>query len=344
MIFGSSLPVRTHGLSAEPIAPRSTAGNGPRSRPSSDRAGVLYGLGAYGLWGGFPLYFTLLAPAGPWEIVAHRIAWSMVFCTAVLVAFGGLRRLGERLRDRRALAAVALGGLLVSVNWTLYLIAVTSDHIADAALGYFMNPLVSVALGLVVLRERLRPLQGVAVGIAASGAVYLTVQAHSVPLLPLGLAFSFGLYGLVKHRVGTRLTALESLTAETVCIAPIAAAILVWVAVQGQTTFGLVSAGHTALLISTGVVTAVPLLLFAAAARRVTLVTIGLMQFLAPILQFATALLLGEQLSQARWIGFGIIWAAVALLVVDMTHASWPRSGALTRHESAVSNGGSPGG
>ncbi|MEP7160378.1 MAG: EamA family transporter RarD [Dermatophilaceae bacterium] len=318
-------------MSAEPIATRTTAGNRRRSRPSSHGTGVLYGLGAYGLWGGFPLYFTLLAPAGPWEIVAHRIAWSMVFCTVLLVASGGLTRLWERLRDRRTLIAVALGGLFVSVNWTLYLIAVTSDQIADAALGYFMNPLVSVALGLVVLRERLRPLQGFAVGIAALGAVYLSVQAHSVPVLPLGLAFSFGLYGLVKNRVGAHLTALESLTAETVCIAPVAAVMLFWVAVQGQTTFGVLSAGHTALLISTGVVTAVPLLMFAAAARRVTLVTIGLMQFLAPILQFATALLLGEQLSQARWIGFGIIWAAVGVLVVDMMRASWHRSIALTR-------------
>ncbi len=312
-------------MSAEPIA-RSPAGHGRPSRPTGQRAGVLYGLAAYGLWGGFPLYFTWLAAAGPWEIVGHRIAWSVVFCVILLACTGGFPALARKLRNRRTLVGAALGGLFVAANWTIYLIAVTSGRIADAALGYFLNPLVSVALGLIVLRERLRPLQWIAVGIAALGALYLTVQAHSLPVIPLGLAFSFGIYGLIKNRMGARLSALEGLTAETICVSPLAAVFLGMVAAQGATTFGALGPGHTALLASTGVATAVPLLLFAASARRVPLVTIGLLQFLAPIMQFGTALLLGEQLSPARWIGFGIIWIAVAVLIVDLMGASRPRS------------------
>ncbi len=312
-------------MSAEPIA-ATTADHGRSSRPTGQRAGVLYGLAAYGLWGGFPLYFTWLAAAGPWEIVGHRIAWSLVFCLVLLVCTGGVPDLLRKLRGRRTLTGAALGGLFVAANWTIYLIAVTSGRIADAALGYFLNPLVSVALGLVVLRERLRPLQWIAVGIAALGAAYLTVQAHSLPLIPLGLAFSFGIYGLIKNRMGARLSALQGLTTETICVAPLAVVMLGVVAAQGSTTFGALGAGHTALLASTGVATAIPLLLFAASARRVPLVTIGLMQFLAPIMQFATALLLGEHLSQARWIGFGIIWIAVTVLIVDLIGAARGRS------------------
>jgi chloramphenicol-sensitive protein RarD len=196
--------------------------------------------------------------------------------------------------------------------------AVLGDHTTEAALGYFLNPIVTVALGVFVLRERLRPLQWAAVAIGAAAGVYLGVAAGSVPVIALTLAMSFGLYGLVKKKVGVSLQAMHSLAAETAVLAPIAAVMLVVLTARGETTFTTQGGVHTALLVAAGAATAAPLLLFAGAARRVPLVTIGLLQFITPILQLLCGvLLLGEHLSGTRWIGFGIVWLALALLTVD---------------------------
>jgi chloramphenicol-sensitive protein RarD len=181
-----------------------------------------------------------------------------------------------------------------------------------------LNPLVSVALGLIVLRERLRPLQAVAVGVGVVAAAVLAIDAHAVPVIPLALAFSFGTYGLVKNKLGTTLTAVQSLTAETAVLAPFAAAAIGLLAAQGESTFGGYGGAHALLLASTGLMTAVPLLFFAAAARRVTLVTVGLMQFIAPVLQLLCALAVGERLSTGRWVGFAVVWLALLLLVADL--------------------------
>ena len=282
------------------------------------RRGKAYGAVAYVIWGTFPLYFHLLAPAGAWEILAHRILWTLLFCGAVLVVRRELAWCRLVLGNPRLLGAVALAGLLIAVNWTIYVAAVVAHHVTEASLGYFLNPIVTVAIGVVVLRERLRSLQWLAVAIGLAAGIYLSVDFGRPPWIALGLAFSFALYGLMKKRLGTKLGAFQSLTSETAVLAPVAVAVLVWLGVRGETTFTMDAPAHPLLLASAGVVTAAPLLLFAAAARRVPLVTIGLLQFVTPVLQLLCGvLLLGETMERSRWVGFGIVWVALLLLAFD---------------------------
>jgi chloramphenicol-sensitive protein RarD len=282
------------------------------------RRGAAYGAGAYAIWGAFPLYFQLLAPAGAWEILAHRILWTLLFCGVALAVrrdFGWCRSV---FGSPRMLWAVTLAGLLIAVNWIIYVSAVMAHHVTEASLGYFLNPIVTVALGVVFLRERLRPLQWLALAIGLAAAVYLTIDFGRPPWVAVGLAFSFALYGLMKKRLGTSLGAFQSLTSETAVLAPVAVAVLVWVGARGQTTFTVDSPAHPLLLASAGLVTATPLLLFAAAARRVPLVTIGLLQFVTPVLQLLCGvLLLGETMGTSRWVGFGIVWIALLVLTFD---------------------------
>ncbi len=274
---------------------------------------------AYAVWGAFPLYFHALKPAGAFEILAHRIAWTLVFCGVVLVVRRDLGWVRGLLRRRRLAGGVALAALLIAVNWVVYVAAVINGHTTDAALGYFLNPLVTVALGVVVLNERLRVLQWVAVSVGAVAAVYLTFAGGQFPVVALTLAFSFGLYGLVKKKVGASLQAMHSLAAETAVLAPVAVVVLVVLTVQGATTFTADAPWHPALLVLSGVTTALPLLLFAAAARRIPLTLVGLLQFITPVLQLLCGvLLLGERMPTQRWVGFGIVWVALVVLVVDM--------------------------
>jgi chloramphenicol-sensitive protein RarD len=280
--------------------------------------GAVYGAGAYAIWGAFPLYFHLLAPAGAWEILAHRILWTLLFCGAVLAVrrdFGWCRSV---FGNPRMLGTVTLAGLLIAVNWIIYVSAVMAHHVTEASLGYFLNPIVTVAIGVVVLRERLRSLQWLAVALGLAAGVYLTIDFGRPPWIALGLAFSFALYGLMKKRLGTSLGAFQSLTSETAVLVPVAVGVLVWVAARGETTFTVDSPAHPLLLASAGLVTAAPLLLFAAAARRVPLVTIGLLQFVTPVLQLLCGvLLLGETMGTSRWVGFGIVWMALLVLTFD---------------------------
>ncbi len=291
------------------------------------RRGALYGLLAYGIWGAFPLYFAALRPAGAWEILCHRILWTLAFCAAVLLVrrdLGWSRQLAARPRLGLGVTAAAL---LIATNWVIYVAAVLGGRTTEAALGYFLNPIVTVALGVVVLRERLRPLQWAAVAIGAAAGVYLGVAAGSVPVVALSLACSFGLYGLVKKKVGASLDAMHSLAAETAVLTPVAAVLIAVLTAQGVTTFTTDGAGHLTLLVLAGVATATPLLFFAAAARRVPLVTIGLLQFLTPVLQLLCGvLLLGEHMTTARWIGFAIVWVALLVLTVDSLAAARSRS------------------
>lgn len=305
-------------------APRGTTARTPAAA-SSDipglthaSRGTAYGLAAYGLWGLFPLYLQALRPAGAVEVLAHRVLWSLLICLGVLAVMGRLPWIGSLLRRPRMLAAVSIAGVLIATNWTVYTFAVLSEHVTEAALGYFLNPLVTVALGVILLHERLRRLQWVAVGIGAVAAIYLTVDYGRPPWISLTLALSFASYGLVKKRVGTSLSAIQSLTAETLVIAPVALAVVVWLAATGAQTFAHEGTGHALLLAGAGLATAVPLLLFAAAARRVPLTTIGLLQFLTPVLQLLTAvLLLGESMPLSRWVGFALVWVALVLLSTD---------------------------
>jgi chloramphenicol-sensitive protein RarD len=281
-----------------------------------DRWGLPLGVGAYLAWGGMPLFFPLLQPAGPLEIVAHRIVWSLLFCLIALVV---LRQLGDfrtALRSPRILGTFAVAAALIVVNWGVYVYAVLSDRVLDAALGYFINPIVTVLLGVLVLRERLRPAQWIAIGFGAASVVVLSTGLGGLPWISLCLALSFGLYGLAKNRVGRTVQALPGLAVETAVATPFALAYLLWLGSSG--TFTGHGAGHSLLLMSTGVITALPLLMFSAAARRLPLSVVGMLQYLAPALQFLVGLLVfGEHMPAARWAGFVLVWVALALLTVD---------------------------
>lgn len=272
---------------------------------------------AYGIWGLFPLYFHALRPAGATEVLAHRILWTLVLCLIIL----GLRReLVALLRQMRGRLALGIGiaAYLIAINWFVYVYAVGTGRTNEAALGYFLNPIVTVALGVAVLGERLRPLQWIAVGVGALAALYLTFAGGGLPWISLVLAGSFGGYGLTKKKLGATLPALGSLSAETIFLLPAALGLLWWVGADGSTTFTTDAPWHPILLVSAGIVTAIPLLLFAEAARRIPLVTIGLIQFITPVLQLLVSVtLLDEHLSSTRWIGFAIVWVALAFLTVD---------------------------
>jgi chloramphenicol-sensitive protein RarD len=291
----------------------------PRPARSDQSTGLVYAVLAYGLWGLLPLYFLLLLPAGPFEVVAWRVLFSLIFCALLITVTRRWQALIGVLRKPRIVWIMGLAGLTIYVNWHTYVVAALDGHIVEAALGYFINPIVTVFLGVLVLHERLRTIQWVAVGIAILAVVVLTVGYGSLPWISLVLAFSFGLYGLIKKRVGNDVNAVTGLTLETAWLTPIAIIQLVVVGGVSGLTFGSVSPLHTVLLLSTGVVTAVPLLLFASAARRLPLTLIGLVQFIAPVLQFLVGVfILHEDMPPERWAGFGLVWVALVILTVDM--------------------------
>lgn len=276
--------------------------------------GLLYGLGAYGSWGVFPAFFPLLKPAGPTEILAHRVLWTVLLMGAVL-AFG--RRWGDIRRiSARTWLLLACASALISTNWLIYIYAVNSGHVVDAALGYFINPLVSVLLGAAIFAERLNRVQGVAVAIAAAAVVLLATGMGGSPVIALGLALSFALYGAVKKVVPV--DPRVSVAMETAIAAPFALGYLVMLQHSGHSQFANHGAGHIALMLLCGPVTAIPLLFFAAAAQRLPLVTIGLLQYLTPSMQMTWGLVVGnEPMSATRWAGFGLIWLALAVFTVD---------------------------
>lgn len=280
------------------------------------RGGLPAGVAAYALWGALPLYFPLLDPAGPVEVIAHRVVWSLLLCLALLAATRTWPAFVTILRDRRLVARLTLAAALLAVNWLVFVHGVTTGHVVDAALGYFINPLVTIALAVVVLGERLRPVQWVAVACGAVAVVVLTIGYGRLPWIALVLAVSFGLYGLIKNRVGAQVAALPGLAAETAVLLPVALGYLLWLPATGAGTFA--PDVHGLALVGTGVVTAVPLLLFNSAARRLPLATVGMLQYLAPVLQLAIGVLVaGEHMPPARWWGFALVWVALALLTVD---------------------------
>ena len=288
----------------------------------NERIGLLAGVGAYLLWGLFPLYWPLLEPATPLEILAHRVVWSLVFLLALLAVTAGFRWL--RGLDRRQLGLLALAAVLITVNWGVFIYAVTSGHVVDTSLGYFINPLVTVALAMLVLGERLRRRQLVAVGIACAGVLVLTAAAGRPPWIALALACSFGLYGLVKKRAGVG--GAQSLGVETALLALPALAYVVWLEAGGEGTLASEGLGHAALMAGGGVATALPLILFGAAAVRIRLSTVGLLQFVAPSMHFAIGVLLyGEPMPAARFAGFAVVWVALVIFMWDAVGASRAR-------------------
>jgi chloramphenicol-sensitive protein RarD len=329
----------------------------------NERFGYLYGLGAYLIWGFFPLYIKLLRPAGAVEILAHRVIWSAVFVALLLTAvrrWSSRRRelphdyrlhdRDNRLHDRdnrprdsnrdsrvrevprdsrlrelvqrpRLVGGILVAALLIAVNWGTYIYGVNSNRVVETSLGYFITPLVTVLLGVLALHERLRVPQWVALSIGAVAVGVLTVDYGQPPFIALTLAASFSSYGLVKKRLG--LPAAEGLMVESGALAGPALGYLVWLTVRGHGTFGQGSAGHTALLVLAGVVTAIPLMLFAGAANRIPLSSLGILQYAAPILQLASGVLVyHEPMPPARLAGFALVWAALMVFTVDgLRHA-----------------------
>ena len=293
--------------------------------PPQSRAGVVYAIAAYGLWGSFPLYFVLLAPATPFEVVAFRILMSLVLCLVLVTATRGWGRLRALVDDRRTAVLMLAAAAAIYVNWLVYILASLTGHIIEGSLGYFINPLVTVLLGVVVLREKLRPAQWVALAIAGVAILVIVVGYGSFPWIALVLAFSFAAYGLVKRIVGPKVDALGGLTLETAWLAPIAVVQLVVVGLGGGLVFGAHGPLHTIALLAAGVVTTVPLLLFAAGARRIPLVVLGMTQFLTPVIQFLIGwLVLREAMPAERWIGFALVWLALAVLMTDMIVVNRP--------------------
>ncbi len=303
---------------------------------TDSRRGTAFGAGAYLLWGLFPLYFNLLSPAGAIEVVAHRVIWSAAVCLMIVAVSRRREWVRPLLSAPGRLARLGLAAALIATNWGVYVYAVSSGHVVEAALGYFINPLVTVLLGVLLLGERLRRPQWAAVGLGGLAVAVLTADYGRLPWVSLVLAGTFAAYGLAKKQIGGSLGAVAGLTTETILMAPLALAGLVWLGVAGRSTVTTNGAWHGLLLASTGVATAVPLLLFAAAARRVPLVTVGLLQFITPVLQLLCGVLvLGEQVPPSRWVGFAMVWSALLVLTLD----TWRVSRAGSRRSIA---GGSP--
>nr|WP_296072233.1 EamA family transporter RarD [uncultured Actinoplanes sp.] len=283
---------------------------------SDERRGYLYGLTAYVIWGFFPIYFKLLRPSSPLEILAHRVIWSVLFISLLLAAMRNWRFLTRIVRNPRLFGGIAVAALLIAVNWGTYIYGVNSSRVVETALGYFITPLVVVLLGVTVQRERLRRWQWAAVGVGAIAVAVLTVDYGRLPYIALLLAASFGSYSLVKKRLS--LPPAEGLFVESSVLAVPALAYVGWLTFSGDAHFGHVSAGHTLLMIFSGLATAVPLLLFAGAANRVPMVGIGILQYVAPILQLACGLLIyHEPMPAARFAGFGLVWIALIIFTAD---------------------------
>ncbi|MFG5720832.1 EamA family transporter RarD [Streptomyces murinus] len=308
----------------------------PGTSKGEHRTGLLNGFAAYGMWGLVPLFWPLMKPAGAMEILAHRMVWSLLFVAGALLFVRRWAWAGELLRRPRRLALVAVAAAVITVNWGVYIWAVNAGHVVEASLGYFINPLVTIAMGVLLLKERLRPLQWAAVATGFAAVVVLTVGYGHPPWISLCLAFSFATYGLVKKKVG--LGGVESLAAETAIQFLPALGYLLWLGAQGHSTFTTEGAGHGALLASTGAVTALPLVCFGAAAIRVPLSTLGLLQYLAPVFQFVLGILyFHEAMPPERWAGFALVWVALLLLTGSALHSARRSRKTLAALESKVS-------
>ncbi|GAA2675847.1 EamA family transporter RarD [Streptomyces lunalinharesii] len=285
--------------------------------PRTDqRAGLVYGLAAYTMWGLLPLYWHLLDAAAPAEILAHRMLWSLPVAVIILAALRRWSWIRPLLRQPKRLGLVLVCAVVISLNWFLYIWAVNTGHVLEASLGYFINPLVSIAFGVLVLRERLRPLQWTAVGVGTLAVVVMTVAYGRMPWIALGLALSFATYGLVKK--GIKLDGIEGFSAETALQALPALGYLVFLGVRGQSVFVTGGTGQALLLAACGIATAVPLICFGASAVRLPLTTVGMLQYLAPTFQFLLGLtVFGERMPPERWAGFALVWAALVLLTWD---------------------------
>ncbi len=290
-------------------------------------SGVVAGLGSYFLWGFLPLYFVILGGTGPWEIVSWRILWSLVFCVGILAVTKQLKASVALLRDRKIVLYTIAAGVLIYINWQFYIIANLTGHIVEGSLGYFINPLVTILLGVLVLGEKLRPLQWVAMGFAAVAVTILVAGYGQFPWFAFILAGSFAIYGFVKNRVGGRLNATQSLTLETAWLVPVALVLVSAEGVAGTLNFADGNVWTTVLLIGLGPVTAIPLLLFGFASSRVPLSWMGFMQYVAPTLQFLIGVfVMNEPMPPIRLLGFALVWVGLLVLMIDMAQRNRRRT------------------
>jgi chloramphenicol-sensitive protein RarD len=280
------------------------------------RRGLLLGVAAYGMWGTFPLYWPHLEPAGAIEILAHRVLWSVLTMGLLVVLLRRTTQLRAIFSQRRTFLLLAAAAFTITFNWATYIWGVNNGKVVETSLGYFINPLVTVLMGVFILGERLRPLQWAAMGVASVAVVVLTIDYGRPPWVALVLAFSFGSYGLAKK--SANVGAVESLTLETMLLAPFAALYIGWLVAHRSSNFASHGTGHALLLSTTGIVTAVPLICFGAAAIRVSMVTLGLLQYLAPIIQFALGILyFHEDMTPGRWAGFMMVWLALVVFTYE---------------------------
>ena len=286
---------------------------------SKNKLGLLFGISAYSLWGAFPLYWPLLEPANPLEIVSHRAVWTLVFCFIVLAVTKALKSTLATLKRPKIAAKLFLTSLLISINWLVYIWATNNGHVVEASLGYYINPLIIIGFGVILLKEKMRPLQWAAVTIASIGVLVLTIDYGRLPWIALTLAVSWGSYGLIKKQLG--LGALEGLAIETFISAFFYLGYLIYIGNQGTGQFGH-HWGLTLLLMSAGAVTAIPLLLFNGSATRLPFTTIGLLQYITPTLQFSVGVWIRhEDMPNARWVGFLIIWVSLTTLAIDLVRS-----------------------
>ena len=287
------------------------------------RAGLINGFSAYLLWGVMPLLFAAAAPTGALELVSHRVIWSLGFCAILLVFTGGFLRTWQILRSPRLFGLLLLASVLIAINWTTFIYGVETNQLVEISLGYYLNPLISIGLGVIFLGEKLRPLQWTAVGFGLLAVIIVGIGLGRVPYLAFTVALSFGLYGLVKNKVGSRVGALEGMAVESLVLAVPSAIYLIILGSLGLQTFTGFGGWHVVVIIVTGPATAIPLILFSAAARRIPLSWVGMLQYLTPTIQFTLGVtVLGEMMSTTRWAGFFVIWIAVILLCTDMIRHS----------------------
>ena len=298
----------------------------------TDTKGLAAAFLAHGLWGVFPLYFHLLVRSGSLEIVAHRIVWTLVFCAVGITIIRSWPKVRAVIADRKLFSTLLVAGVLISLNWLIYIYAVVTDHVVDGALGYFINPLVTVLLAVVFLHERLRPAQLVALGIGLAAVLVIVIGMGHVPWIGLGLALTFGLYSLLKNRVGGRTTPLVGLGIEALALGPVSAVYIAALEFTGRGTFTTVSWTYTLLLVANGIVTAIPLLFFAVGAARLNLVSLAFIQYVTPVMQFLFGVLIfAEHMPVVRWVGFILIWVALIVLSWDTVHRARQESAKVPR-------------
>jgi len=283
---------------------------------SKDRVGLLFGVSAYTLWGLFPLYWPLLEPANPLEIVSHRAVWTVVFCVIILAITKSLKSTLETFKRKHVASKLFATSFLISINWLVYIWATNNGHVVEASLGYYINPVIIIAMGVILLQEKMRKMQWISIAIASTGVLILTIDYGRLPWIAIALALSWGSYGFIKKTLG--LGALEGLAIETMISSVPYLGYLIYLGSQGKGQFGH-SLSITTLMISAGAVTAIPLLLFNGATTRLPFTIIGLLQYITPTLQFGLGVwVLHEDMPAARWAGFIIIWIALVVLAIDL--------------------------